>query len=226
MHPINSKISSKRHRFSKWRLMKKALVAILTLFILLLSQVAVAANKSVPPSTPSGPTKMATVLSWFDQGQNVTWAELKGSYSGRCFGVTEQDKPYQALLTYMPVANSDGPGFPHGSPLLFNVRFIHWGENMDELSEKRLNEFKTELRNYWSKIYSTLTENPTVTELYGDEPDGTPKSRDNHKVEFKKFNEYFISKTTILISGRSIGGRPLKPGDVLKACYFFKRVGD
>lgn len=168
---------------------------------------------------------MEVILSWFDQGQNVTWAELKGSYSGRCFRMDEPNNPKNAFLSYMSVPKSDGPGFPHGLPLLFHV-YTSLYENFDEASEARIQKQKSQVRDYWYQLYGTPSEVPTVNQPYGFEPDSRVPFRLTAKVEFKKYGTYFVSRNTATATGRIVGNRWLQPGEIFTACYFFKKLGE
>lgn len=193
----------------------------LTLILLLF-----AAEVSFAQMDVKSETRYQTLLSWHGQGHDVKWADIKGSYSGRCYWINKQNNPEPNILTYVLPTNNDGPGFPN-FPLAFFM--MGWSEprpvqDYDNISLKDLTLMQDAMRSQFLKKFVDFTEVPTVTQLV----DFEPNSRTDLNVEYRRFQNFITVRVTNLIAQNYANPESFfaKAGDIIETCYFFKQVGD
>lgn len=195
-----------------------------TLFFLFLS---LAPFMVTAEETPNE-TIFSVLQSWYDKGQDVTWNQIKGSYSGRCYLVKNPDNPRPYILTYVDAKNNNGPGFPPQLPQL--VQGIRYADSSiptdayDNISKKDLKKFQDFMRTQIANS-AGFTDTPTVAQKTDMEPNFRPDFLD----EYRRYDQYIVNRMTLLISQNlnfGDGNFYAKAGDVIVMCYYFNQVGE
>jgi hypothetical protein len=156
-------------------------------------------------------THFNDVLAMYSAGTNVSWAEMRGSWAGRCYTWWQKDVPQGALLSYL--ADSHGPEFAEGLPKILAVVPAGDAEHFDELRPSQIFVAHYDLR-IWQNGFANFTEVPTVSiEL---RENGALYARDSYR---KTAEGYVVSVRTNLHAGSD-----LPVGGAERACYFFKKA--
>lgn len=179
-------------------------------------------------------TRMSTVLSWFDQGQEVTWAEIKGQYSGRCFDLSTPADAAPHNLVYMNQNRNNGPGFPEDFPQLLLIN--RWADADKQHSDYYDNPPPKDWRTFHDALRSAASQLTRHFSNMGNAPtfhmniDFEPNGRVDVSREFRKFNDYIVTRDTNLIEQYipMIKGQRLwvEAEQPFFTCYFFKKVDD
>jgi len=173
-------------------------------------------------------TIFSILQSWYENGRNVKWNEIKGSYSGRCYFMNKPDQPYPSILTYAPSLDDNGPGFDPVLPLM--VEIVQWSDSSktfqdyDNISADEVKDFQKYIRTYLAKYSAGLVEDPTVTQKYDLEPNNRP----DFLQEYRVYDSYIVHRATNLIGqnlGLPSGNVFVKENQVFSMCYFFTQVG-
>jgi hypothetical protein len=155
-----------------------------------------------------GKSLMDQVVDWYNAGQDVTAADLKGYYSGRCFSFEEPNKAKNSFFGIIGANN--GPGFP-SEPKILGLMMYDRGEPADRYDNaNNVDTFKNDF-----------------LELYDIEGNGRP----DFTNAFRKNGDYIVYTTTNLIAQTlhiNILSKPkyANVGQVVYSCYYFKKLAD
>lgn len=194
--------------------MKKLLIAIALLSLTKVS----AANEFSLATSP-----YQTILSWFDQGEKLTFAELQRFRSGRCFVPHNTNTVLGSVLNFGEKKESDlGPGFPAGKVtkkmgIYLSLDETHYDTWVPKQGHKK--HFLT--HGDWDH-YTAVSEEPTLNWLY----DIENNNRVDNKFEVVKYSDYYVLKVTNLISQtlnyKGYENNPYVAKDaVIYACYYY-----
>ena len=168
---------------------------------------------------PGEDTMYSTIKTWFDEGEDVTFEEIKGFYTGRCYILAGPDTPQNAVLGAYSKKSSDdhGPAFPQGydekiiSGSWFNAP-ADYSDHMDG------SEIKTNLDTFLDK---TGVASYCAETLYVPAPEGHLNS-----LSLRKKGQYLVTIQTVTKAsqtayhrGKYIG--PITVGDIIETCYYW-----
>jgi hypothetical protein len=164
------------------------------------------------------------LVSYFSSGTVPVPAELAGIWSGRCYE-KGSSKPAGFMLaaknvSYIPGGVVDnGPLFPPPAPVrTFNVALINhlgWGEaagRYDNPSQSDLND-----------LSAYLQQNDFVTGLGSEVSEGSLVAKNapgKNQFVVRKWDQYFLVESVATADVHGGGKR----GEILGACYFFKKI--
>lgn len=186
------------------------------------------ARIAVDTSAPGDANYFDTLLGWVAQSRPLSFQEMKGYYSGRCFLSNDKNKALASMLGYYErTVNGDpGPGLP--SKREVRLGGLGWSGSPSDAFDKDEDFIrnKADLKNAiiesWGKI-SEIEESPSLGYTF----DWEPNRRPDEKHEFTMYGDYILEKWTALVRQRYGKGLGLKnPGDVLAMCYYFKKLGN
>lgn len=177
-------------------------------------------SKASPQPLSSGPaakrlTYFESLLSWYEQGRPVTFAEIKGYYSGRCFRRTSMDYAQPAMLGYFD--SGSGPAFGE-----YKMSTTFNSENADYFDDPKDAQRLIEIffgPNDASPGLSALDESPTLHYFYW-------TSAENpfvEKHEFRSFNGLLIENWTAIPRTKS-SKKDASHYQIM--CYFFNKLRD
>ena len=175
-----------------------------------------------------GKSRMDQVIDWYNAGQDVTYAEVKGTYVGRCFSFDDPNKGKNNLFATMGV--NDGPGFPEQPKFLANITYNNGRpadkydhvEKASEVSRFFAESYNDSVKNY----YGSVEENP-LRQLGDLEANG----RMDFDHRYRKSGDYLVLVVTNLISQKLFvnimtHSKYANAGDVIFTCYFFKKLAE
>lgn len=157
-------------------------------------------------------TKFETLKTWFNQGRETSYQEIKGFYSGRCFKHSNPDYAENGLLAYLEIIrNQSGPGFPSQvdkrmSLYSTNPYYNDPADYFDNLADVR-EMGENGIRNEWSRLL--LQESPLRT--LGLDSNGQLSVTAKYHV----YNQYIVTELEVEATRK-----------VMQRCYFFKKVAD
>lgn len=191
-----------------------------------------------PPATPPAPltpvvpdpnSLFAQALEMYEMGLAVRWTDIKGFWVGRCFYFDQENTAVNSFAGYLDPAA--GPGFGT-MPLAFESTYAsgYGADYFDELSSysSYIKIIKDKIKSENSKgRYSTMSEEPTVNQLYDMEPNNRP----DFLTEIRWKDDQIVYKVTNLVQqnlkvGAMKSRIPVAAGQTLFACSYFKRVAD
>ncbi|MCB0394465.1 MAG: hypothetical protein KDD25_07890 [Bdellovibrionales bacterium] len=153
----------------------------------------------------------------YDEGTEVTFAELEGWTSGRCYGSSERDLPYASLLVGMTrkVSGNGGPLFPpvfssRIFPLLLPTSYK--GDTFDNLGRMTLDGFIDELNKAFYTFEEFRYENGTLV---------APIEQGNGEIKIRKNGTNLV---VLAFATRDIVDTDIKSGDLVTSCYYFKKI--
>ena len=199
-----------------------------------------------PPPPPSAPRPEPrepkrdldpsywNVVSWFDNGQDVKWSEIKGMYVGYCVPSPGFHFPWNErttrLLAYLP----DSKGQPQ-MLRSFTLQFVIGAGILDPANNdylppeyvQRTHHFLREDKRYRS---AGFTDTPTVTQKLNYEGT-TPYSQFTPYTieEFRRFGNMIVSRIRSLNRLYYVSHEIFEltsPGMTVDACYYTKKVAD
>ncbi len=159
--------------------------------------------------------------SWFDNGENVSFEEVEGFYSGRCYNTQHRSTPGNSLLGIYKkeIDNDNGPAFPP-----FYIKRIVEGGRADEAANfyDEFEGVKSELENIWDEHSDIEDYEGTISSTLGATPDSS-------KLVIKRAGEYlvlgYIAQSDAKINPRLGGVFNVSSGEFWLACYYFKKLG-
>ena len=160
-----------------------------------------------------------TLEEWYHQGENVTWGEIKGSYTGRSLFKHTPNSWQPSILTHISISHG-GPGFPEQiifSPMYKFSRSDY--EYYDNITPKNLQSLKTSLHEYKHSFYN-FRENPTVAIDVDIDLNDAPTD----VMSIKRYGDYLILRS---VNARTMyrNGHLYKKGETWFIAYYFKKVG-
>ena len=173
--------------------------------------------------TKTGATYYDSLVNYFAQAKQPTQGEVEGWWSGRCYGLKSKEtaEPGLFIATKLvippPGASDNGPLFPPPPPTgQFNVVI---GKSLADERPSAFDEMTPELymsvRDFVNGSYFKGLPAATYEDgsLVGGMPSGISK------YVFRKYNEYVMGQIVVLKDHDSY-----KAGDIMAACYFFKKL--
>lgn len=175
-------------------------------------------------------THFEDTLQMFEAGTALPASSLEAAYAGRCFmhsadgsAISGQDDATGALLMgkVFRSHNDAGPAFPNKDNLIVNLanganddshfRFDNWTESQAMAALNSNN-------NITSTPVTTDGISQSWNSVYSD-------SQTNMKFEARAYQKYIVVKqTSNTLSGPDDSGLTIYPGEVIGACYFFKKL--
>lgn len=168
------------------------------------------------------------ILDWYDNGKEVSFEDVKGGWSGRCFAKVDPNAPLNDILVSFD-DNPAGPAFPSNKYLglmCYPSKAPNFYDDYD--IEKDDNAVVQILRETIAKkqIQQITSDNGTLTWTL----DLEPNQRRDIKYFVRRYKDFIVVRGDNLIENNSLYSQTLQRtiSGVKKgpwtACYYFKNL--
>lgn len=163
------------------------------------------------------------LLSWFETGTEVSFEEVKGGWSGRCFGNSPNSNPYNSIIVGLET-NDVGPAFPPRQYLIKEYQENEKSDYFDNYNpisdydriKQRLLDF---IDNY--KIQQTSKIDGTLTWTTGRTSDDLPTSLNS----VRRHNDFLIfRRENLVLNKNDKKNTSTFKKETWEACYYFKNL--
>jgi len=150
------------------------------------------------------------------QGQSVSFSDVKGAYTGRCYDMVNRNVPKNSALLIAQYTTNDGPLFPTEEVIIEGGYVSGPADQLDSKSKEEITSMLMSLKGQ----YSSVIENPLSVVMNDTETT-------SHSLTYFKSQNYIVGLMTAnqdqTIYVRHDGQITVKKGDVWAVCYYFNR---
>ena len=171
-------------------------------------------------------TKFDYLQDWFKAGTPVTFDQLRGATSGRCFYMNEKNTPRGDLLVGVEY-NADGdvgPGFPADPLTQKMVSFYAPKDRPNYFDDRAGFDYNQTLESArTTKTFQPIQTSPVSSTIIGN------NKKPWMTLDFASSQNFIVVKMTAQMKKEypnwwTDAFLKANPGDVVCMCYFFKRL--
>ncbi len=161
--------------------------------------------------------KFQQILELAKQGKNVSFNEVEGVYTGRCYDMVNRNLPRSSALAILQIDTnpSDGPLFPKDK-LVIEGGYVGSADIADSKTKETITSELLAIKSQ----YTSVVESPLSVVM-------NDTSLTSHQMTYVKNQNYILgliyANQDQEINVRGDGKITVKKGDIWAACYYFNK---